>query len=280
MESYTIKNIALIGATGNIGSHILSDLCASTYHVTILSCAGSAIPQGLPADVKVVTVDYNDHASIIEALKGQDALVASITSAALGLQKKIIDAAVEARVKGYIPSEFGSDTLNEKASKLAVCKAKVDTKEYLEVLLKEGKIEWSGVANGGFLEGATKTTKLFNGSNCQFSVSKLVDVGCVVAEILSHPVETRNRLVYVHSAVVTQKQFLATIVGVDTVELEKQEYEKIGKGDFSGFIDLIYRAVFGEGHESDFSGKVDNELLGIKELSHVGVEEIVKVDLA
>ncbi|KAL7272794.1 hypothetical protein RUND412_004381 [Rhizina undulata] len=301
MASYTIKNVALIGATGNLGPYILSALRASSYHVTVLTRAGSATRQCLPADVKVVTVDYDNHASVVEALRGQDALVASIASAALGLQKKIIDAAVEAGVKRYIPSEFGSDTRNEKTSKLAVCKAKVDIREYLEALAKEGKIEWSGVVNGALLEWGlrvcflgfnkvAKAAKIFDGGDRQFSTSKLADVGRAVVGILAHPAETRNRLVYVHSAVVTQNQLLAiyekqtgekwTVVNVDTVELERQAYEKIGNKDFSGFMDLIHRALFGEGHGGDFRGKVDNELLGIKELSEVEVEEIVKADLA
>ncbi|KAL7268362.1 hypothetical protein RUND412_009019 [Rhizina undulata] len=301
MAPCTIKNVALIGATGNIGNHILAALRASDYHVAVLTRGGSAAPQSLPADVKVVTVDYNNHASVVKALKGHDALVASIASTALGLQKKIIDAAVEAGVKRYIPSEFGSDTSNEKTSQLAVCKAKVETREYLEVLSKEEKIEWSGVVNGALLEWGlkvgflgfnkvAKTARLYDGGDRLFSVSKLADVGRAVAGILAHPVETRNRLVYVHSAVVTQKQLLAiyekhtgdkwTAVDIDTVELEKQAYEKIGKGEFSGFIDLIHRAVFGEGYGGDFTGKVDNELLGIKEIGDADLEEIVKADLA
>ncbi|KAL7272793.1 hypothetical protein RUND412_004380 [Rhizina undulata] len=301
MASYTVQKVALIGATGNLGPSILAALRASPYHVTVLTRAGSASAQKLPADVKVISVDYDNHASVVEALRGQDALVASIASAALGQQKKIIDAAVEAGVKRYIASEFGSDTGNEKTSKLAVFKAKVETREYLEALSKEGKIEWSGVVNGGFFDWglkvgflgfnkATKTARIYDGGDRHFSTSKLADVGRAVAGILAHPAETRNRLVYVHSTAVTQNQLLAiyekqtgekwTVVNVRTEDVEKQAYEKIGRKDFSGFVDLIHRAIFGEGYGGDFRGKVDNELLGIKEISDVEVEELVKVDLS
>ncbi|KAL7272792.1 hypothetical protein RUND412_004379 [Rhizina undulata] len=301
MASYTVKNVALVGATGNLGPSILAALRESSYNVTVLTRAGSTSTQNLPSDVTVVSVDYDNHASVVEALRGQDALVVTIGAAGIVLQRKIIDAAVEAGVKRYIPSEFGGDTSNEKASKLAVFKAKVETREYLKALAKEGKIEWSGITNGGFFDWglkvgflgfnkATKTARIYDGGKRHFSVTKLADVGRAVAGILAHPAETRNRLVYVHSASVTQKQLLAiyekhtgekwTVVEVDTVELEKQAYEKIGKKDFSGFVDLIHRAIHGEGYGGDFRGKVENELVGVKELSDVEVEELVKVDLS
>jgi hypothetical protein len=44
--------------------------------------------------------------------------VSTIATASAGTQNKIIDAAVKAGVKRFVPSEFGSDTLNSKAKEI------------------------------------------------------------------------------------------------------------------------------------------------------------------
>lgn len=55
----------------------------------------------------MIPVDYSDKESIKGALAGIDVVISTIASVALGLQPGIAEAAKEAGVKLFIPSEFG-----------------------------------------------------------------------------------------------------------------------------------------------------------------------------
>lgn len=67
-------------------------------------------------------------------------------------QKQVIDAAVEAGVKRFIPSEFGSDLDNPKSAGLAVFAGKVVVRKQLEQLAAQGRITWSAITPGAFLD--------------------------------------------------------------------------------------------------------------------------------
>jgi uncharacterized protein YbjT (DUF2867 family) len=64
-------------------------------------------------DAKVIPVDYSDPESIKNALSGVDVVVSTISGAALDVQGKIAEAAKEAGVKLFVPSEFGGVTEGE-----------------------------------------------------------------------------------------------------------------------------------------------------------------------
>jgi putative NADH-flavin reductase len=63
-----------------------------------------------PEALNVVKVDFNNHADLVQAMKGQDALILTISASPelAPTSIKLIDAAVEAGVKLIIPSEFGT----------------------------------------------------------------------------------------------------------------------------------------------------------------------------
>lgn len=69
------------------------------------------MPAGLH-DIK--HANYDDHQSLVEALRGQDALVITMNVfAPADSQTKLIDSAVEAGVKFVIPNEWGMDLSKE-----------------------------------------------------------------------------------------------------------------------------------------------------------------------
>ena len=61
-------------------------------------------------DVKVIQVDYNDEASIKDALTGVDVVISTVPMSALDVQEKIAAAAKEVDVKLFVPSEYGGVT--------------------------------------------------------------------------------------------------------------------------------------------------------------------------
>lgn len=67
-------------------------------------------------------------------------------------QIKLIDAAIEAGVQRFIPSEFGSDSGHEKLATMVFHKPKNDVRNYLQEKASEGKITWSSVSTGPFFD--------------------------------------------------------------------------------------------------------------------------------
>ena len=144
-----IKNVLLIGAGGHLGPAVLSAFVAdSRFKVSIL--ARDSSKSTFPPDVKIhhISDDYPE-AELLAVFQGQDAVISTIATAGVALQKTFIDAAIKAGVKRFVPSEFGGDTLNEKA--VAVIpqyfKAKVETVEHLKTKEKEG-LTWTAFVTG------------------------------------------------------------------------------------------------------------------------------------
>src|ERR1700726_2267026 len=107
----TIKNVAVVGAAGNLGGVILDRLVASgKFNIKVLKRSGSK--SSLPAAMDVVEVDFTSLDSLKSALAGQDAVVSAVGMRGLESQLLLVDAAASAGVKRFIPSEFGSNLEN------------------------------------------------------------------------------------------------------------------------------------------------------------------------
>lgn len=145
------KNVAIAGATGNLGPSLVNALLDAGFEVTIFTRAGGRTPANLPHGVsKVVPVEYTSVSSLTSALRGHDVFVSNIPNH--GAQKPLIDAAIAAGVKRFVPSEFGMDVMrDEKTAALPMFK---DGKKVIQEYLKEksGEISWTCVVTGLFLD--------------------------------------------------------------------------------------------------------------------------------
>lgn len=104
--------------------------------------------------VSVKRVDITSKEAVESVLQGHDALVSTISAAALGDQKTIIDAAVAAKVRRFIPSEFGIDTRRTEEKSLGwILANKVNVTDYLSEVAKENPwFSWTGLAVGIFFD--------------------------------------------------------------------------------------------------------------------------------
>ena len=287
----SIKTVAVAGATGNLGPSVVDQLVKAGFSVTALTRQSSTSTP--PSGIKAIPVDYDSVASLTTALKGQDAVVSTLSHMTNAIP--LIDAAIAAGVTRVLPSEFGCDTSNPNARKLPIFGGKVKTSDYLAEKAKEGKISYTLVETGPFLDwGLDKsfvanlkgTTDVFDGGDRLASMTTLADIGRAVAEVLKHPAETANRSVKTQSAALTQNQILAianNVTGrkyetrpVNTEESESQAYEALQKGDMSKMVNFLFSAVWREGYGGKFDeAKLDNKLLGIEELTDKQVEELI-----
>lgn len=91
-------------ATGIIGSAIYQALLASpaSFNITILTRPESKAK--LPEGARVIRRAYDDPA-LVDALRGYDAVVSAISGMATLSQISLIDAAINAGVKKFMPAE-------------------------------------------------------------------------------------------------------------------------------------------------------------------------------
>jgi uncharacterized protein YbjT (DUF2867 family) len=160
----TIKNVALIGASGNLGPSILNAFLANgSFNVTVISRESSTAT--FPSGVKVIKTDYSSN-SLVSAFEGQDAVVSIAGPGQLSDQQQYIDAAIAAGVKRFMPSEFGSDISNPKARELVpIFAPKAQVTEYLEAK-ESDTFSWSAVANGPFFDWVSS----HNNNNLQYKI--------------------------------------------------------------------------------------------------------------
>jgi hypothetical protein len=121
-----------------------------------------------PSAVKVHKTDYTSESSIVEGLKGQDAVVSTIATAALANQEKIIDAAVKAGVKRFIPSEFGINTtkISGGIAKILATKIQIQKDRLKKAVEENERFSWTGVSSSMFFDWVS--TKLLYCRNPKF----------------------------------------------------------------------------------------------------------------
>ncbi|KFY64888.1 hypothetical protein V496_02963 [Pseudogymnoascus sp. VKM F-4515 (FW-2607)] len=298
----SIRNVAIAGASGNLGAPILQALIESNiFNVTVLTRHSSDAQ--FPPSVRVIRVDYTSISDLTNALAGQDAVVSALTSAAVETQAPLIEAAIAAGVHRFIPAEFSANIDNPKNSKMPVYQPNIKVHQLLKrvsgeqplftyTLIRNGPfLDWC-LAKGFFVDFKAETTPFYDGGDRPFSTTTLATIALAVVGVLQHPDETRNRAVFVHDRVTTQREILGiaeklkperkwATVDVSTADMEAASQEKFaeGKVDLGALMGFLIRAVFAEGYGGEFE-EVDNELLGIPLKTDAELEELVGAALA
>jgi uncharacterized protein YbjT (DUF2867 family) len=290
------QKVAIAGATGNLGPTIVKSLVDAGFEVTILSQSGNT--SSLPFSVKTIKVDYSSPDSLVAALKGQDAFVSTIPKHEQ--QPSLIDAAIAAGVKRFIPSEFGSNIAgNATTAALPVFEGKKITQDYLQK--KSNEISYTLINNGLFLDWGIQVglllnlkgepTRVFDGGSDKHSFTLLSDVAQAVVGVLKHPKETHNRAVYVQSAALSQNEAIeisqqakpdVTIErqNASVQELLETSHKQLSQGGEqigAAMLGFIITSIFGDSKEYGnlWDEKNDNELLGIKEKSTAELKSLI-----
>ena len=85
---------------------------------------------------------------LLSILRGQDAIVCAVGPTGFDDQKRLIDLAIKADVKRFLPSEFSIHTSSRVVRDvMPLFNAKWSTIEYLRQKEKEG-LSWTGLATG------------------------------------------------------------------------------------------------------------------------------------
>jgi uncharacterized protein YbjT (DUF2867 family) len=107
------RKLIVLQITGAIGATVVKALCDAGFQVQALTRRIDASKPDL-GPATIVHVDYTSQAELQEVLRGQDAVISALgdTAGAVAAQDALIQASIAVGVKRFIPSEYGSDTLN------------------------------------------------------------------------------------------------------------------------------------------------------------------------
>lgn len=251
-------------ASGNLGVHVLALFMNSPYNVSILTRkeSKSTFPDGVP----VFRADYSNVNELRHAMEGQDVVISMVAVFATGGQQNLVDAAVAAGVKRFLPSEFGPPSRDEKFTAMhPALPPKVATVDYLRS--KESHISWSALVPGAFFDWGlkvglfgvdikSKTATLIDGGTAVVTASTLPTIAKATLAMLEHADETKNQYVYISSFHLSQKDLLEAVEKVDgqkwtvkhitSEDLIAQGNKRMAEGDLMGATDLIGGAALGK----------------------------------
>ncbi|KAH8900010.1 NAD(P)-binding protein [Thozetella sp. PMI_491] len=293
----TIQKVALAGAAGNLGPAILNALRDAGFEVTVLTRADSK--STFPEGVSVARVDYDSVEGLTSVLSGQDAVITTLGPEGSQAQLNLVEAASKAGVKRFIPSEFGSNVDNPKVHNFPVFASKVAVDALLEEKAKTTDLSYTLIRNGVFLDWGImvgfminlreKKVNLVDGGEHRFTTTTLPTVAKAVVAVLKKPEETKNKVLYIRDTETTMKEILAkakkavgedgwteTALSVDELVAGAWAELKQEKPNPAKFVFPFLQAAIwgGDAYGSAFPN-VDNELLGIKDLTDDEVQAIV-----
>jgi uncharacterized protein YbjT (DUF2867 family) len=149
-----LHKIAIFGAGGtNIGHHVLEALVKEpNFTVTVLARESSK--STFPPNVAVTRIaDDFPHAALVEALRGQDVLISAVgPEAKKDAEYKLVEAAIEAGVRRFFPTEYGLDNSDPKNAAVSpIFGIKYDMQQHLKSKQKEG-LTWTSVGTGMWID--------------------------------------------------------------------------------------------------------------------------------
>ncbi|KAG5655586.1 hypothetical protein KAF25_003923 [Fusarium avenaceum] len=285
--SSPFKRILVVGATGSIGSIMLQALVKeSSFTVSALQRASSK--GKLPPKVRVITIeDSYPSDALVAAFSGQDAIINCMTSLAVSDQFRFVDAAVEAKVKRYVASEYGLNNNKPEARALnSVFREKGEVQDYLRSKEATG-LEWMAIACGMWIKWSAlhhflgmhikeKKFVLWDDGNGWFSTTTEDNTALAMVNALSKKwKDTKNKVIWLSDFPITQNILLEAIerVGglklavekVDSYQLIEKKQAEVAAGDSNAIYTLIETGfVTGRfGGHLEKEGTIMNEILGL-----------------
>lgn len=266
------KKIVQAGAGGSIGAPVLKALVDSgQFDVTVLTRKSSNYKPPYNS-ITVVPVDYTNHAELVEALRGNDALVVTLgdfTSSERN-HHALTDAAIKAGLKCIIPSTFASyvsppffvvhcvhngilrDLSNPPGSEEETFRPHLNNMAYIRS--KQAEIGHIFITNGCFFEWGLKTgilgldipnakCTIYGDGMRPFNATTYDSVGRTVVSVLSTPSTFLNKDIRVHDFWITQWDLKAlfeeetgktyTVEHVDPLKLKADCEAAIAQGELN-----------------------------------------------
>ncbi|KXS16160.1 NAD(P)-binding protein [Gonapodya prolifera JEL478] len=295
-ESNRISNVAIVGAGGNVGKNIAEALLATkNFSVSALTRPNS--PNSVPDGAIAKPVDYDVFSTLVDALRGQDVLIITLSVAAPpDTQEKLIRAAGEAGVKWILPNAWGgsSEAIHRDMpmfpvqSKAWALISEIGKSSYIAVGTGFW-YEWSLAIHDAFgFDFANKKVILYDDGNTKLPISTWPQVGRAVASLLSLPISDkakgpsldmyRNSQVFINSFFVSQNDMFESVLRVTATKREdwtvtfepsaerfKTNMAELATGNRRAFGRALYaRAMYPDGSGNFLKSHTTiNDVLGL-----------------
>lgn len=281
---------------GSLGSFVLEALVKAGFDVLVLTTNSekSATLLQETGVQKSVQVQYVKD-QLVSILRGQDAVVSLISRLHSEPQNVLADATAEAGVPRLIPSYWGVDTKIPELRSNPALESKVEVEDHVDKLVAAGKLTFTGINGGMFLDWALERgifltlngpTMLLNGGDVRISTSSREDLARALVAVLQNPEQFENKLVNIHSIILTQNKLIRLarevapdhefkIVPFDTkIAWDKSQaaYDR-GERSADAMRGFILHGLYGSGlgeHQADNSASV-----GIEPWSDEKLKELI-----
>ncbi|KAF3047951.1 hypothetical protein E8E11_009073 [Didymella keratinophila] len=236
-------------------------------------------------------------ASLQSILTGQDLIISTTAGGDSAQQIRIIDAAIAAGVRRFMPHEFGHDTLNKGiSSRILKSAGRAKVIEHLRAASKNANFEWVGIAAGYTLDTALISGNMgidlewhsatIHGIGTEtFAASSLQRVGQVVAHVIDHWSQVANQYLYAAGVLTSANEVLRsteratqhefTVGNYDVEDCIKEGEARIERGYPDTGMVLLERSILYD-EELDaaepFKSRSSNKLL---QLEPESIEAIV-----
>ncbi|MDR3568082.1 MAG: NmrA family NAD(P)-binding protein [Syntrophobacteraceae bacterium] len=212
------QRIAVIGATGQVGMSLSKELKKLGHKVLAISRGVSTKNRDQLDILESLGIqlyfqrDLKDVARLACALSGQDVVVVALRAnvrLVLELEPPILKAAVSAKVRRFVPDEFGTHT---KALDYGVGTLFDAKKNFQEQVYGSG-LEWTMIFPGGIFDYFLPNLRLFDkittfgDLRCMFPTHSIKDIGAISARAITDP-RTANKAVQLYANVVNQEQLV------------------------------------------------------------------------
>ncbi len=148
------KVIAVVGATGNLGGKTIDALLAKGADLKVIVRLETK-PEKVKAleqkNVKVYQVNTDVKSEITKCFEGADCVVsvlAGLKETIIDAQKIVLDAAVDAKLKRFIPSDYSSDFTNLVDGQ----NRNLDLRRAFHQYLDKSPIKATTIFNGAFMD--------------------------------------------------------------------------------------------------------------------------------
>lgn len=157
-------NIAIIGATGSVGSRLTKEALARGHEVTAIARTADKLPA--QAGLTPKAISYTDQAALINAIQGKDAVLLAVKFAS-GDGPQILQAVKAAHPKrflavggaGSLEAKPGLDVVDTPDFPAAYKDEALAAREFLRSLKREGELDWTLISPSAILAPGERTGK-------------------------------------------------------------------------------------------------------------------------
>ncbi|KAJ5924383.1 hypothetical protein N7466_008570 [Penicillium verhagenii] len=217
-----IRKVIVLGATGNVGRHVVSALLQASFSVTAGGRTLTSMSD-LPPEAVKISVDYGSPESLKQAFSGQDAIIEAFNPNVAVFQEQIVQAAIDAGVRHIITPDFSSDTFNPNVEELSIFEPKLKAQRILESAAEKHGLNWTAIITGPFFDwaiplgvfwvnGESKEVMVFGSGDQKVSMSAIDMVGRASVAVLKNPVAFLNRAAYFADYTISSNELVTALV--------------------------------------------------------------------